>query len=484
MEDKDLDKLFQDKFEGIEAPPDPQVWDRIASSLDEKKKKKRVVPFWWLSAGAAAVLLLSLWLGGVFSSEPQGPALPEIVNEDLKEDPTPEDQRSITQEQEIQETTPLAEEQKQEDLPVNSAPKTRFDLPTSGQQIQNKRQGLAQQNSVSPKKSVKTDKERIEQVLQEKNSQVTRVEQSNNEKDTEKNAVDSGKTSDQSDRTSTAVVAENTAVTPTEENPKKDLFEVIKEQEAVAELEEGSSKKWSLNAAVAPVYYNTLGEGSPIHSNFATNSKSGEVNMSYGVNLAYSVTKKLKIRSGVHRVDLGYTTNDIAFSSSLSSSTSDMIENIDYGDNAVNLVVTSTARGGGNGALEELRSDIVADSPARNGQMRQQMRYLEIPVEMQYRFIDKKFSLDLIGGFSSLMLIDNQVSLSSEGRVTTMGEANNVNPFNFSTNLGVGLGYQLGEQWSLSVEPLFKYQLNTFDGEAGNFQPYSFGVYSGINFRF
>ena len=123
MEDKDLDKLFQDKFEGIEAPPDPQVWDRIASSLDEKKKKKRVVPFWWLSAGAAAVLLLSLWLGGVFSSEPQGPALPEIVNEDLKEDPTPEDQRSITQEQEIQETTPLAEEQKQEDLPVNSAPK-------------------------------------------------------------------------------------------------------------------------------------------------------------------------------------------------------------------------------------------------------------------------------------------------------------------------------------------------------------------------
>jgi hypothetical protein len=304
------------------------------------------------------------------------------------------------------------------------------------------------------------------------------------EKGTEKNAEVTANISDQSSSANTTTVADNNSTPPVEENPKKDLFEVIKEQEAVAELEEGSSKKWSLNAAVAPVYYNTLGEGSPIHSNFATNSKSGEVNMSYGVNLAYSVNKKLKIRSGVHRVDLGYTTNDIAFSSSLSSSTSDMIENIDYGDNAVNLVVTSTARGGGNGALEELRSDIVADSPARNGQMRQQMRYLEIPVEMQYRFIDKKFSLDLIGGFSSLMLIDNQVSLSSEGRVTTMGEANNVNPFNFSTNLGVGLGYQLGEQWSLSVEPLFKYQLNTFDGEAGNFQPYSFGVYSGINFRF
>ena len=266
---------------------------------------------------------------------------------------------------------------------------------------------------------------------------------------------------------------------------KKDLFDVIKEQEAVAELSgETEAKKWSLNASVAPVYYNTLGKGSPIHSNFAANDKSGEINMSYGMNLAYSVNKRLKIRTGMHRVDLGYSTDDIIFSSSLSASTNDMIENIDYGDNAVNLVVSSSASVAGDLSAVDGSSDIVAETPDQSGQMRQQLRYLEFPLEMQYRFIDKKFSLDVIGGVSSLVLIDNQVSLSAEGRVTTMGEANNVNPLNFSTNLGLGLGYQLGDQWSLSVEPLFKYQLNTFEGDAGNFQPYSFGVYSGVNFRF
>jgi hypothetical protein len=161
-----------------------------------------------------------------------------------------------------------------------------------------------------------------------------------------------------------------------------------------------------------------------------------------------------------------------------------MIENIDYGDNAVNLVVSSSATVNGDLSAVDGSSDIVAQSPDQSGQMRQQLRYIEFPLEMQYRFIDKKFSLDVIGGVSSLVLIDNEVSLSAEGRVTTMGEANNVNPLNFSTNLGLGLGYQLGDQWSLSVEPLFKYQLNTFEGEAGNFQPYSFGVYSGVNFRF
>ena len=270
------------------------------------------------------------------------------------------------------------------------------------------------------------------------------------------------------------------------ESSKSDLFEVIKEQEAVAELsgEKLDAKKWSLNASVAPVYYNTIGEGSPIHSNFAANDKSGEINMSYGMNLAYSVNKRLKIRTGVHRVDLGYSTDDIVFSSSLSASTNEMIENIDYGANAVNLVVSSSATVNGDLSAIDGFSDIVAQSPNQSGQMRQQLRYLEFPLEMQYRFIDKKFSLDVIGGVSSLVLIDNEVSLSAEGRVTTMGEANNVNPLNFSTNLGLGLGYQLGDQWSLSVEPLFKYQLNTFEGEAGNFQPYSFGVYSGVNFRF
>jgi hypothetical protein len=31
---------------------------------------------------------------------------------------------------------------------------------------------------------------------------------------------------------------------------------------------------------------------------------------------------------------------------------------------------------------------------------------------------------------------------------------------------------------------MFKYQFNTYSNNAGNFQPYYFGVYSGLNYRF
>ena len=481
MEDKDLDKLFQERFEGIEAHPDPAVWDRISSSLDQKKSKKRLIPYWWLPAGVAAVMMMAFWIGGVFEQNPQEATLPVVVESDQKDSRPETPEQATPQMEELQSQKPEKDGLVQEEV-QKVRKQGRLTEPGLKSQPSPGQSGWKNPVSTVIAQSNSAQKET-------KNSTLTLDEIAVPERNTGiEKEVDSG--------TKTAsAIAENTPSDKInkvvdepqqpEEVVKKDLFEVIEEQQAVAEIqtEDPQGRKWSLNAAVAPVYYNTLGEGSPIHSNFADNNKSGEVNMSYGVNLAYSLNKKLKIRSGVHRVDLGYTTNDIVFSSSLNASTNDMIENINYGANAVNLVVSSTASTA-DAVFDAEEVDIVAQSPAQNGQMRQQMRYLEIPLEMQYRFVDKKLSVDLIGGFSSLLLIDNQVSLAAEGRVTSMGEANNVNPLNFSTNLGIGLGYQLGTQWSLSVEPLFKYQLNTFDGDAGNFQPYSFGVYSGINFRF
>lgn len=480
MEDKDLDKLYQDKFEGLQAPPDPAVWDRISSSLDQKKKKKRVVPIWLWPAGVAAVLMLSLWMGGVFNADPIDQSLPVYVNEDKEES-------TGNLNEETPGITGVADshnEGSQGDTSNNQSPSGLTSSPASGAQEQKalarstswsnaQNKAVVERSNVPKATSTDGRATRLKEALEDQKSAVTT------------NPTKEKADSNSSQQTNVVVSAESTKEKEETTTGKKDLFDVIKEQEAVAELSgETEAKKWSLNASVAPVYYNTLGKGSPIHSNFAANDKSGEINMSYGMNLAYSVNKRLKIRTGMHRVDLGYSTDDIIFSSSLSASTNDMIENIDYGDNAVNLVVSSSASVAGDLSAVDGSSDIVAETPDQSGQMRQQLRYLEFPLEMQYRFIDKKFSLDVIGGVSSLVLIDNQVSLSAEGRVTTMGEANNVNPLNFSTNLGLGLGYQLGDQWSLSVEPLFKYQLNTFEGDAGNFQPYSFGVYSGVNFRF
>jgi hypothetical protein len=88
-----------------------------------------------------------------------------------------------------------------------------------------------------------------------------------------------------------------------------DLHDLENENTEVAEE---PRKRWSLAPNASPVYYNTFGSGSPIDESFADNSKTGDLNLSYGLNVGYDVSKRLTVRTGVHRVDYSYSTNDIA----------------------------------------------------------------------------------------------------------------------------------------------------------------------------
>ena len=116
--------------------------------------------------------------------------------------------------------------------------------------------------------------------------------------------------------------------------------------------------------------------------------------------------------------------------------------------------------------------------------MSQQFGYLELPIEVNYALIDKKFGVNIIGGVSSLFLIDNAVSLTAGELTTEIGEANNINDLNFSANMGLGFNYKFSPKISFNLEPIFKYQLNTFSEVDGTFLPYSIGVYSGLSFKF
>ena len=92
--------------------------------------------------------------------------------------------------------------------------------------------------------------------------------------------------------------------------------------------------------------------------------------------------------------------------------------------------------------------------------------------------------MNIIGGGSTLFLNDNMISLNSTDFSTNLGEANNLNNVSFTTNLGVGLDYNISPQFQLNLEPIFKYQLNTFTNTTGSVNPYYFGVYSGFSFKF
>lgn len=295
--------------------------------------------------------------------------------------------------------------------------------------------------------------------------------------------IQDGVTKNRLDLNKEGVVQNDSTVNPdnTSKAPKKSILEAFEATEE-EEIAETSGSRWSAGASVAPVYFNATGEGSPIDPGLSPNSKSGNTNLSYGVSVAYAVTEKLSLRSGIHKTEYGYDTNEVAFSPTLTNSSNGRLQNIDYTDSSGNLALESTISTSdfaGNAAQE-----LGSSSAIREGSVAQSFGYLEVPLELDYALIDRKIGVNLIGGVSSLFLLDNSVTLNAGELTSEIGEASNLNSFNLSTNVGFGLNYKFTPKIRLNIEPVFKYQLNTFSNVSGDFRPFSIGVYSGLNFRF
>ena len=71
--------------------------------------------------------------------------------------------------------------------------------------------------------------------------------------------------------------------------------------------------KWAINSFVAPVYFNSFAQGSPISEEFINNTKKFNNSMSFGIGIAYQLTTKLSIKTGINSLSLDYDTQDIAY---------------------------------------------------------------------------------------------------------------------------------------------------------------------------
>ncbi|WP_299248964.1 hypothetical protein [uncultured Lacinutrix sp.] len=273
---------------------------------------------------------------------------------------------------------------------------------------------------------------------------------------------------------------EEKMVDPDSANSSNAIEEALAKNEDLDEEEEENVNRWSVNANIAPVYYNTLGKGSHIHDQFIDNPKNGEINTSYGINVGYALNNKLKIRSGINKLNLSYdTANVIIYENVSNTPNSSPMRNINFvpTSNGQNISVLST-----NSFSVQQISGVINDN--LNAALSQRLSYVEVPFELEYTVVEKRFGLNLIGGFSTFFLNDNEVVTEVEGRKNKIGEANNINNISFSANAGIGIDYKFNNTIKFSFTPTFKYQINAYNETSGNFKPYIIGVYTGISYKF
>lgn len=470
---KNIDRLFQEKFKDFEAEPNKQVWLNIEAELKEKERK--IIPFWVRFSGIAAAFILGLFtLNMVFNTNTENK---KTIVLDSKN--TTENKDSIATKKENK-NIPFLIKNKQQVVITN--PKTVrnhekenttfISSETSTEQKKNQNNtSLYKSKNNSSLKSVASINRNL------KSDPSGTRENSFKNANAPINSVDPINGNFKSENKPDFKIIVSEPKKPTEVIPENqnELAEILKKkEEEKSTIINANKDKWQIVPNVAAVYLNSNASGSSIDPQFSENQKTADNSLSFGIGVNYAVSKKLTLRTGVNKLALGYNINNVLYSSSLVTNN---LANINYSSNeSIEIKNEATLN-----TLVNFEKDF---QNTNTGVINQKMGYYEVPLELSYTLINKKFGITVIGGISTLFLNQNKISLVSNSINLKLGEANNLNPIHFSTNLGMGFKYQFIKSFQLNIEPMVKYQLNTYSNNSGNYKPVFIGLYSGIIYSF
>ena len=253
--------------------------------------------------------------------------------------------------------------------------------------------------------------------------------------------------------------------------------------------------RWSIGALASPAYYSKFDFDKNDASKDLIKSEKAAASYSGGIAFSYLVNKRLSVQTGLYYSSLGQKVTGV-------SSFAGFHDFFDVKTGSDFIVKTSS------GIITSYNNDIylkdnlsgsrvitrytadVFDPYKSNLQyidnsILQNFNYLEIPFLLRYKIIDRKIDIDLMGGLSYNLLVNNTVYSVSGGVKYYIGKTEGLSPVTFSSSLGVGMEYSLSKRLSLNLEPNFRYYITPLGGLAGSsIHQYSFGILSGFFYKF
>ena len=490
---KNIDKLFKERFKNFEASPSPDVWNKIQAKLKEKDDRK-VIPLWFKLGGVAALFTLLFTIGNSILNIPLNKINDSIVNENSIEINTEKANNTIVDNNVIQNNIVSTEDNNEVKSTKKLLIKKASNSTNNSNGADRSETTVASNNKKARISRKKTKKDLIqssessiqnqESVAKETSNLINKSEDQliNQDVEINKNIEVVAVNKNINDTSETSLSTESKELVK-EEN-KKSIFDAIKEtsegEVVISKLDNTPQNRWEVTPNVAPVYYNSLTEGSSIDPSFSDNPKNGDLNIAYGVKVSYNLNKRLSMRSGLSNVNLSYSTTGLDIGTGpVSASTA----SIEYSSrNNVTIVVDKGALVNQN--PEDTFGNITPKSTNGEPLLNQKISYYEMPLELNYTLINKNFGISVIGGFSALLLGNNEVSIEAGDFNEVLGEASNLSSLSFTTNVGLGLNYSFSKKLMFNIEPMFKYQLNPYTDSSVNFKPYYLGIYSGLSFKF
>ncbi|MFA9391604.1 MAG: outer membrane beta-barrel protein [Prolixibacteraceae bacterium] len=451
-----IDELFQSKLAGFEAVPPSEVWDQIAASMGHTKKRRKAILIW--SFSGAASLLLAFLMGWVLAGR---------TSLNLDQQFTAELEHYRSQQSPMPISEPIVNEQ----LVVHFN-QTPF-IPAEGLQ---------------PKTQNKSFMEERQKLIPDALAHLTSIK--------------------------TSLDAQLYGFPNLATSKEEELFTAADRKLIEANLlamEEGKEKEangnWALGVNASPVYRFNQPQMGKMDAAQAFDVVQNQVpstyqtNLSGGLTFAYETTSRIDIISGVNYSEVAQNTGDVALSflghnwindtdemnyaiasskeaTSAINTSNNMVINTQVGLSNITLPEGATA------ATARAMTSLVPVA-TQNYDYKQQARYIEVPLLMRYRIIDKRLGWNVLGGINSNILVANTVQIIDQSTVVATSKIEDLRPLTWSSSLGMGLNYDLTEHLNLNFEPTLKIQLNSLNSQSYfNAKPYSFGVFSGVSYRF
>jgi hypothetical protein len=256
------------------------------------------------------------------------------------------------------------------------------------------------------------------------------------------------------------------------------------------------SGRWILGAALSPLYSFRDAESGALPE--GSDFESGMMAYAGGMQVSYRAAGRLAIETGVFFNKMGISIGSSGvrmFNSAPEFSTMDgaaertnwltvtnSVGNIvsNSGDIYVNNYKMNAATESNDFIDNTFNQTVVADEG-----IRQHLDYLELPLNLRYTVVDRTIELQLVGGVSTNFLVNNYVTMDTPSGPEEIGYLTNIRSVNYAGNAGVGMVYHFHKQFSLSLEPRFRYYLHSVnDATLPATRPYSLGLYTGLSYTF
>jgi hypothetical protein len=475
---ENFDAFFKDRLEHFEESPPEAVWDNIAEQLGHSGKKRMV--FFITRIAAGMIITLSLSLGYYFYTQNRNLTLQPAVAS--KPDELKKSGGAIN----------ITSDAYEKHLGIND-PESFNDLPFAGAGI-----------AGSPENEIRHHQD----------NKVLTAADSPNRFSFDKDQLPAFLLSIPALIDFSPVLPPVEVQRPTAAAEIKSTTDLIMmenlAQISADEALKNQSDDWMLGGQVAPLYsYRNLSSDylSEHELKSLNNKENGILAYAGGFAVTYMASGRLSVQSGLYYSKYGQEKTGL-----MKITMGPEIEGNDAlygsGDQLVQMAISNstgniTNQKSRNSRMEyantitqsdEKNLDVIiiaANTSNLAGQTStdvtafQYFEYVELPLLLKYKIIDRKLDFSLTGGLSTNLLFNTSVHINDNGTDYYYGKTDNIARVNYSSSVGIGLEYPVLSNLFFSLEPKFRYYLNPLDKSPNlNVYPYSLGIFAGVSYTF